>query len=337
MSEEPVVAPDATAPVAAEAKPAAETPKPAAETPAVVPEAVVETPTVAPAPSKPDIEAIREKRQLSQKQVSELVTQNRQNIARFKDLSSKIKLEKQRRDELNAKTKDLRAKRHEMIEKIKEARAKLATVLDEVQKIPAGPNAEQLKAEIDSLEWSLSTVARSAKAEKELSKKIRELEKQLPLAVKKVNASGAIRALRSEIRVLEEPLEALDKELHPALEEANGHHHKLISYYKEAEQLSKSISYAFSQLDMARLEAATDAKAYSEAVGVVREKEQGYQQELRELERAEREKERAEKDAAKNAVQQKISEAAKPIYEKFKAGKKISTDEFLILQGSGLL
>jgi len=58
---------------------------------------------------------------------------------------------------------------------------------------------------------------------------------------------------------------------------------------------------------------------------------------LRELERAEREKERAEKEAAKSAVQQKISEAAKPIYEKFKAGKKISTEEFLILQGSGLL
>ncbi len=305
------------------------------EEPVVAKESVAEKPATAPA--KPDIEAIREKRQLSQKQVSELVTQNRQNIARFKDLSSKIKLEKQRRDELNAKTKELRAKRHEMIEKIKDARAKLNAVLDEVKKIPAGPNAEQLKAEIDSLEWSLSTVARSAKAEKELSKKIRELEKQLPLAVKKVDASGAIRALRTEIRGLEAPLEALDRELRPALEEANGHHRKLISYYKEAEQLSKSISYAFSQLDMVRLEAATDAKAYSEAVGAVREKELGYQQELRELERAEREKENAEKDAAKSATQKKIFEAAKPIYEKFRAGKKISTEEFLILQGSGLL
>ena len=314
MSEEPAVAPDAAAP-----------------------KTVAETPAAAPTSAKPDIETIREKKQLSQKQVSELVTQNRQNISRFKDLSSKIKLEKQRRDELNVKTKELRAKRHEMIDKIKEARAKLAVVLDEVKKIPAGPNAEQLKAEIDSLEWSLSTVARSAKAEKELSKKIRELEKQLPLAVKKVDASGAIRALRDEIRALENPLDELDRVLKPALEDANGHHHKLISYYKEAEQLSKSISYAFSQLDMARLEAQTDANAYAKAVGAVREKELGYQQELRELERAEREKEKAEKDAARNAVQQKIYEAAKPIYEKFKAGKKISTDEFLILQGSGLL
>lgn len=334
MPEEPAVAPDAVAQAAAEPKTVAETP---AQAPAAAPEAVVETPAAVPTQPKPDIESIREKKQLSQKQVSELVTQNRTNIARFKDLSSKIKLEKQRRDELNAKTKDLRAKRHEMIDKIKEARAKLAAVLDEIQKIPAGPNAEQLKAEIDSLEWSLSTVARSAKAEKELSKKIRELEKQLPLAVKKVDASGAIRALRDEIRTLETPLDELDRVLKPALEEANAHHHKLISYYKEAEQLSKSISYAFSQLDMARLEAQTDTKAYFEAVGAVREKELGYQQELRELERAEREKERAEKDAAKNAVQQKISEAAKPIYEKFKAGKKISTDEFRILQGSGLL
>jgi len=315
------------------------------EEPAVAKDVVVPAPAVEQAPSeKPaalpstqDIEAIREKKQLSQKQVSELVTQNRANIARFKDLSSKIKLEKQRRDELNAKTKDLRAKRHEMIDKIKEARTKLAAVLDEIQKIPTGPNAEQLKAEIDSLEWSLSTVARSAKAEKELSKKIRELEKQLPLAVKKVDSSSKIKELRTEIRTLEEPLEALDKELKPALEEANGHHHKLISYYKEAEQLSKSISYAFSQLDMARLEAQTDTKAYFEAVGAVREKEQGYQQELRELEKAEREKERAEKDAAKAATQSKISQAAKPIYEKFMAGKKISTEEFLILQGSGLL
>ena len=321
MSEEPASVSGAVAP-----EPVAEIPKSVEETPAAT--------STAP---KPDLETIREKKQMSQKQVSELVTSNRQNISRFKDLSSKIKLEKQRRDELNAKTKELRAKRHEMIDKIKEARAKLDGVLDEVKKIPAGPNAEQLKAEIDSLEWSLSTVARSAKAEKELSKKIRELEKQLPLAVKKVDASGAIRALRTEIRGLEEPLEALDKELRPALEEANAHHHKLISYYKEAEQLSKSISYAFSQLDMARLEAQTDSKAFFEAVGAVREKELGYQQELRELERAEREKERAEKDAAKNVVQRKIFEAAKPIYEKFKAGKKISTDEFLILQGSGLL
>ncbi|MFA5247522.1 MAG: hypothetical protein WC408_06580 [Candidatus Micrarchaeia archaeon] len=313
MSEEPVV----------EQKPAVEH-KPAEEKPAAL-------------PSKQDIEAIREKKQMSQKQVSDIVMQNRQNIARFKDLSSKIKLEKQRRDELNVKTKEMRTQRHEMIEKIKEARAKLVAVFDEIKKIPAGPNAEQLKAQIDSMEWSLQTEARSAKAEKELSKKIRELEKQLPLATKKVDASGAIKTLREEIRSLETPLEELDRVLRPALEEANDHHKKLISYYKEAEQLSKSISYAFSQLDMVRLEAQTDAKAYSEAVGAVREKEQGYRQELAELERAEREKERAEKDAAKHAVQQKISDAAKPIFEKFKAGKKISTDEFLILQGSGLL
>jgi uncharacterized coiled-coil DUF342 family protein len=280
---------------------------------------------------------MREKKQLSQKQVSELVAQNRQNIGRFKDLSAKIKLEKQRRDELNAKTKELRAKRHEIIGKIKAAREKLNAVLEEAKKIPPGPSAEALRAQIDALEWSLQTEARSAKAEKELSKKIRELEKQLPLAAKKKDFSASIRALRDEIRALEAPLEALDKELKPALEEANGHHRKLISYYKEAEQLSKSISYAFSQLDLARMEAATDSKAYAHAVGAVREKERGYQQELRELEKAEREKEKAEKEAARSATQSRISEAAKPIYEKFKQGKKISTEEFLILQGSGLL
>jgi uncharacterized coiled-coil DUF342 family protein len=296
----------------------------------------VAQPTVS-TPSRQDIDAIREKKQLSQKQVSELVNQNRQNIARFKDLSSKIKLEKQRRDELNAKTKDLRSKRHGIIEKIKEARAKLLLVLEEIRKIPTGPSAESLKANIETLEWSLQTEARSAKAEKELSKKIRELEKQLPLASKKVDYSSKIKELKNEIRIQEEPLEALDKELRPALEEAQGHHTKLISYYKEAEQLSKSISYAFSQLDLARMEAQADTKAYSDAVGAVQEKERGFRRELSELERAEREKEWAEKESAKKQVQDKISEAAKPIYEKFKAGKKITTEEFLILQGSGLL
>ena len=251
-------------------------------------ETAPKAPVAAPKPAelkKEDIQHMREKQQLSQKQVSDIVMQNRQNIARFKDLSSKIKLEKQRRDELNAKTKEMRAKRHEMIDKIKEARAKLSKVLDEIRAIPAGPNADQLKAQIDAMEWSLQTEARSAKAEKELSKKIRELEKQLPLATKKVDASGAIKALHDDIRAIEGPLDELDRVLRPALEEANAHHVKLISYYKEAEQLSKSISYAFSQLDMVRLEAQTDAKAYSEAVGAVREKEQGYREELRELER----------------------------------------------------
>lgn len=274
----------------------------------------------------PTLAEASQKSQLSSKQVSELSMQNRANIAHFKDITSKIRLEKTRRDELNAKTKELRAKRREIIDKLRALREEFRKALDEIKESSAAPSEERLKAEIEALEWKLQTEDLNAKEEKELSKHIRELEKTLPFAVKKTESFNAVNELRKKLREAGEPLDALDMELRPMLSEANAHHEKILSYYKEAEHLSKSIRYTFTKLDMARAEANAERAKFEEELSKVREKE-----------KAEREEMRRENEEQERALKQKVNEKAQGIYDEFKKGKKISTEEFLILQESGLL
>jgi uncharacterized coiled-coil DUF342 family protein len=282
--------------------------------------------TALPTLEKQAIAAAKEKTALSTKQVSELVLQNRANIARFKELGAKIKLEKKRRDELNAKTNELRKKRRELIDKIKTARAELDKAVAELSEVPGSRSEEALKAQIESMEWTLQTEDLNAKEEKALSKKIRELEKQLPYAKRTGELHRAIAEKRKALREAAEPLGAIDRELYPSATEANAHHEKMLAYYKDADQLSKSIQYTFTKLDMARMELDSDRKHFSDEAGRLRDKE-----------RSERDQVRRELDAQKRVEKEKITEAARAVYDKFKGGKKISTDEFRILQESGLL
>ena len=268
----------------------------------------------------------KEKRQLSSKQVIDLATQNRENIARFKDVTNKIRLERTRRDELNGKTKELRAKRREMIDKIKAMRDEIKAELDRIRALPKGPTQESLKAEIEALEWSLSTEDRSPKEENALAKQIKELEKQLPFASKKIEMNSTLSLKKKELSEAIAPLDALDKELRPMVEEANAHHEKILAYYKEADQLSKSIRYTFTQLDMARSEADADRKAFEGELSSVRAKE-----------REEREEYEKEQREQRQTHQEKVTAKAKEIFDAFKSGKKITREEIMILQQSGLM
>jgi phosphoserine phosphatase len=279
-----------------------------------------------PSPERLKLFEAREKRQLSARQVSDFVSQNRANIAKFKDITNRIRLEKKRRDEANAKTKELRARRREIIGAIKAAREEIRAEIEKIRALPQGPSQEDLKAEIESLEWTLSTEDMPPKEENALAKHIRELEKQLPFARKKTETKGVISGLRKKLNETVALLEGMDKELKPAVAEANAHHEKILAYYKEAEQLGKSISYTFSQLDLARAEADADRKAFESESAAMREKE-----------KAEREEFRRRQAEDHKTLRQKINDKARPIYEAFRAGKKISTDELLILQQSGLL
>ena len=276
--------------------------------------------------SPPDFAAASQKKELSAQKVSELAAKNRADISHFKDVTARIRLEKKRRNELNSKTKEMREKRRAVIDKIIHLRDKLGLVLAGLKESSDSPSIESLQNQIESLEWTQQTEDLSAKKEKEFSKKIRELEKLLPKAEHAKDSRAEIAALRKQIGEESAAIEALDKNLKPALAQANAHHERVLALYKEAGQLSKTITYNFAQLDMARLEADTSFGEYSKTKEKI----------LRE-EKAQKEALRKELESQKRTEKEKITDKARKIFEAFKGGKKISTDEFRILQESGLL
>ncbi len=274
----------------------------------------------------PEFAAASQKKELSARKVSELAAKNGADISRFKDVTARIRLEKNRRNELNSKTKELREKRRTLIDRIKQLRDKLGKVLAGLKESSDALSIESLQNQIESLEWTQQTEDLSAKQEKEFSKKIRELEKLLPKALHAKDSRAEIAALRRQISEESAAIEALDKSLKPVLTEANAHHERVLALYKEAEQLSRTITYNFAQLDMARLEADSSFGEYSKTKEKI----------LRE-EKAQKDALRKELESQKKTEKEKIADKARTVFEAFKRGKKISTDEFRILQESGLL
>ncbi|MGC9308776.1 MAG: DUF7121 family protein, partial [Thermoplasmatota archaeon] len=109
-------------------------------------------------------------------------------------------------------------------------------------------------------------------------------------------------------------------------ERAQEHHVKMIDAFNQSDELYKDLKKIQKEYVLARLDA---DKAHKKMVSYVKEIRE-VEDELKALKQQQKRDEIQEKRSA-------IQEEADDVYERFKKGEKLSTEDFMLLQKAGLI
>lgn len=262
------------------------------------------------------------------REVRETSVQNNHLISEFQKHLSNAESEKVKRNSENSQVRMLKHERDEAEAKIKEVKKSLSSKQAELKKIEehsSGRSYSSIKQELEQLEWKQQTES-SPRIEKELSKKIKELHKMAERTEKAEPLWKEVKTYREELGKLIGESRKARELLQTHAKNSELHHQKMIDEEKKADSVRQKITRGMEELDEKR-KLASEAKAeYVKAFQKNKEEQKTQQQQN--FDRKAREKGR--QYAA-------LKEKAKQIYEQFKQGKSISTEEMMILSESGLL
>ncbi|MEM3396856.1 MAG: phosphoserine phosphatase [Thermoplasmata archaeon] len=221
------------------------------------------------------------------------------------EYNNKVKEEKVEREKWNKKT-------FEIADKIRMAKRK---------KMPKnGDPIAKLKKELKELEFKQMTSVLSREKEEELIKSIARLQAEIRKREKEIEEDEEIKALTKEYEHAKEEAERHHKLVNEYAEIAQKEHEKMVELFSRADDLRRQADEAQEKFVKAKLEA---DEAHRKHVDKIREIH-----DIEKMVHALRQK--TKKEAKSDADKQ-----AEEIYQKLMSGKKITTEELIILQRAG--
>ncbi len=246
----------------------------------------------------------------------------REISARVKKLRKQASEEKKLRDQANAKVRELKAKRDETNKRIKEVKTKLEQINQEIKKkMPEGASRGDIRREISRLEWDIQTKVMSPKKEEELAKRIEKLELQLK-AWDEVDALFAEKKkLLSELDELRTSAQAFHEALLHYAKESEFHHSQLMEIIKQLKKLEPDFDEVKKKLAKAKENADKLRERISE------ERKAKAMERRAEIEAFQKEQEKEMKK-----MEAEMKKKAKELMAALKSGKKLTTEELMIIQ-----
>ncbi|MGC9517025.1 MAG: phosphoserine phosphatase SerB [Methanomicrobiales archaeon] len=213
--------------------------------------------------------------------------------------------------------RDKRNKINEDVEKNKKLREKANKELKSMEWASGKKDRINIENEIKKIEKTIETKVLDIRKENELVKKSTELRKKL----KEIQENEEVREEAMELRKLSESHHSKVVELS---EEAQNAHDKMLEYFKKTDEIRSKADDAHKKFVESKEKASKkheEFRAILNEIHKINKKIGKFKSEKREME---------SKANKKRNIQEK--ERAKEIYQKFKEGKKLSTDELLLLQ-----
>lgn len=254
-------------------------------------------------------------------EVREIKGKNAEALSHLRDLFEKAEKEKNARDNENAIVKQTATEIEAIRKKITSEEKRLAELqktLEPFKREFGSP--EQIKAEIQSLEYSLQ-MHYSPSREKIVSKQVKALTSQLKSLAAIAPKMNELSKIRKELREARTLLSPAVKKLKEHAAKSESRHQAMLQCFKEADEIRSVLPEAFHELDEKR-ELLTK---------------------LRQEENAEKQKQRLvfdehRKQAKANAQEkmQHVKTKAQEIMQKFKTGQPITFEELQVLQAAGL-
>lgn len=243
--------------------------------------------------------------------------------AKVRGLVNEANEHKKRRDELN-----------EGVRRQKEVRDEANRIADEAMKVAdamrrdrmpdgaANVNVTRLKKEARQLEYQQMTSVMTPAKERALIERLQEIGKLLREKEKVLRADPELKSSMEKAEQLKEKAEKEHAKVAELAEKAQGEHDAMIKLYKESDKLRKVADKLQEKFVVSKMEADKIHKAYIEYVNQIHEIEDSL----------------GGGGGRVGAGDQKKAEAAADeVYERFKKGEKLSTEDLLTLQKAGLL
>lgn len=262
------------------------------------------------------------------------------------ELNDKTKDWAQKRDELNSKVRDLieeantkRESRDKLNSEVREAKAlrdewnrKFNDLSDNAmalrrEKMPkSGLSIRKFKAELRALEKKHMTSVLSADKEKALMKEMSQLDAKIKEMEMEIEQFSEVKTAEKDAREAKDNAENFHRKVSELAEKAQVEHDAMLKLYEEADKLRKEADDAQEKFIESKLAADEEHREHIEHIRQVHDFDKiiaGIRDRGR--------KARKEKDD--NSAKKEADE----IFEKFRSGEKLSTEDIMVLQKSGYM
>jgi len=229
------------------------------------------------------------------------------------------------RDKLNSEVKEAKAKRDEWNRKFNDLSDK--AMLLRREKMPkSGLSIRKHKAELRALEKKHMTSVLSAEKEKALMKEMSMLDAKIKEMEKEIEQFAEVKQAEKDSRDAKDNAESFHRQVSELAEKAQSEHDAMLKLYEEADRLRKEADGAQDKFIEAKLAADEQHREHIEHIRQVHDFDKiisGIRDKGR--------KAHGERDDTSAKRQ------AEEIFEKFKSGEKLSTEDIMVLQKSGYM
>ena len=233
---------------------------------------------------------------------------------------------REERDQLNQKvreTKELRDEWNQKVTALKEQLAPYRTEkTDEKNEVPV----KQLKKQLQDLEYIQQTKSLGKDKENEIVKQISVLARQIEEREKSYEQNDEIKGLVGQLREAKAQAETYHHQVSEYAEKAQAAHDKMIGFYEQADRLRKEADAAQAKFIECKQAADEEHRLHIEQI-----------KSLHDVSKSADGIKNKKNAAKKRRADVESKKEAKEIFEKFKAGEKLSTEDLMTLQKSGYL
>jgi uncharacterized coiled-coil DUF342 family protein len=266
----------------------------------------------------------RQRDELNEKTREWADTRDRLN-AQVRSLIEEANAKREMRDKLNGEVREVKAKRDEWNRKFNDFSDKVVDLKRE--KMPrSGQSIKKYKAELRALEKRHMTSVLSPEKERALVEEISDLSNKVRAMEKEIEQFTEVKVAEKEAREAKDNAEMFHKQVSELAEKAQVEHDAMLKLYEEADKLRKEADEAQEKFIEAKLSADEEHREHIEHIRQVHDFDKiisGIRDRTR---KARKEK---DDDTAKREAEE--------IFDRFKSGEKLSTDDIMVLQKSGYM
>jgi len=231
---------------------------------------------------------------------------------------------KENRDRLNSEVRDTKIQRDNWNHTVSELSEKL--IQQKREKMPDGSPIRKLKIQLKALEKKHMTSVLTADKERTLVDEMSDLSTKIQALEKEYEQFEEIRQIERDLREAKKQAEATHRRVGELAEKAQIEHDEMVKLFEEADTLRREADQAQEKFIETKLKADEEHRNHIEHIRQVHDFDKIISGMRQKLHKTKKEK---EDDSAKKEAEE--------IFDKFKAGEKLSTDDLMLLQKSGYL
>ena len=257
---------------------------------------------------------------------SKKLADERDNVnSTIRNLRNKISEHKKNRDELNERVRHTKEQRNKLNKSYGETKKKIEE-LEKERSSAFGANLNVLRKQIRILETEQMTTAMSPKKEKKLIENISILHAKIKDAEDKLNKDPKLKKALEEEKIIKQKAEKQHDIVEKLASRAQEEHENMMNLIKQLDNLVKKVNVIQETIVVTKIEADKVHKEFIECVDRIHDLE-------RRIITSHEKKRKTKKAEEATAAHKEADE----IFEKFKRGEKLSTEDLMALQKAGLI
>jgi len=245
--------------------------------------------------------------------------------ARVRQMRNQIGEHKRKRDEHNERVKHAKEQRNELITNHLDLKKKIKE-FEREQASTSGVNLNQMKQSLRKLENEQMTQPMSAQKEKKLIETIKGIHLKIKEQEESLNKDPKLKKAVEEEKTLKQKAEKQHDLVEKMAKKAQEEHQAMIELLTQLDNSVKKTTAIQEKIVLTKIEADTVHKEFIENVNKIHDLEKM-------IIGVEKKKIVKKKIADVSAVQKEADD----IFERFKNGEKLSTEDLMVLQKAGLL